>query len=217
MATKIAAPSPRMVAARHKGGAQNPGLVVMHSAVTATRAGAASSVARFFATETNPTSAHYVVDEAEVIQCVGDHTIAYHCGYNNDSIGIEMCDMPVLNSQAHWWMPKAKRTGAKPVVHGKRVRPLRWIEPQHRAMMRRTAKLTARLCLAYGIPIRTLTDAELRTWDKAGRKAALGGIVTHAQMSRVFKRSTHWDPGEWPSALFMRRVRKAAAKLEAGK
>ena len=70
---------------------------------------------------------------------------------------------------------------------------------------------------AYGIPIRTMTDDQLRAWDKAGRKAALGGIVTHAQMSRVFKKSTHWDPGEWPSALFMRRVRKAAAKLEAGK
>jgi hypothetical protein len=25
---------------------------------------------------------------------VGDHTVAFHCGYNQDSIGIEMCDMP---------------------------------------------------------------------------------------------------------------------------
>jgi hypothetical protein len=25
---------------------------------------------------------------------VGDHTIAFHCGYNHDSIGIELCDMP---------------------------------------------------------------------------------------------------------------------------
>lgn len=212
---KIAPPSPRRVGAKHKGGRSTPSLVVMHSTVTATRAGAAASVAHFFATETNPTSAHYVVDEAEVIQCVGDHTVAYHCGYNADSIGIEMCDMPVLGSQAHWWLPKSKRTGSKPVEHGKRVRPLRWIEPQHRRMLKHTANLTARLCLAYGIPIRTLTDAQLRAWDNVGRPARGGGIVTHAQMSRVFKKSSHWDPGKWPSAVFMRRVRKAADRIKA--
>lgn len=211
----IAPPSPRVITSKHQGGRSTPGLIVMHSTVTSTRAGAAQSVARFFATETNPTSAHYAVDEAEVIQCVGDHTVAYHCGYNQDSVGIEMCDMPVLNSAAHWWLPKSKRTGTKPIVHGKRVRPLRWIEPQHRAMIKLTADLTARLCLAYGIPIRTLSDEQLRAWDKAGRPAHLGGIVTHAQMSRVFKKSTHWDPGQWPSGVFMRRVNRAAAKIKA--
>ena len=191
--------------------------IVIHSTVSPCKAGGAEDIARYFRSKASGGSAHYVVDPGTVVQVVYDSKIAWHAPPNPHSLGIEMCDMPVLNSKAHWWMPKAQRTGAKPIVHGKRVRPLRWIEPQHRAMMKRTAKLVARLCLAYGIPIRTLTDAELRAWDKAGRKAALGGIVTHAQMSRVFKKSTHWDPGEWPSALFMRRVRKAAAKLEAEK
>lgn len=211
----IAAPTPRKVPAAHTGGSQVPGLIVLHSTVSPTRAGAAAGVSRFFATEKLPTSAHYVVDEAEDIQCVDDHTVAFHCGYNQDSVGIEMCDMPVLDSQAHWWLPAGKRVGAAPIIHGRRRRPLRWLEPQHRAMLNRTAALTAQLCLHYGIPIRYLTDAQLRAWDAAGRPAHLGGIVTHAQMSRVFKRSTHWDPGAWPRGLFLRRVRKAAARLQA--
>src|SRR4051812_38454057 len=86
MWSKIAPPSPRMDPARWKGRPQTPTLIVLHSTVTSTIAGAARAVARFFATEDNATSAHYVVDAAEVIQCVGDHTEAYHCGYNHDSI-----------------------------------------------------------------------------------------------------------------------------------
>lgn len=215
--SKIKPPSPRLIAARWKGSAQAPGLLVMHSTVSPTKAGAAGAVARMFATETTKTSAHYVVDAAEVIQCVGDHTVAYHCGHNQDSIGIEMCDMPVADSQAHWWLPKSKRRGKRGWFHHRPMRPLRWLEPQHRAMLGHTAHLAARLCLAYGIPIRYLSDDQLRAWDRAGRPARLGGIVTHAQMTQVFKQSTHWDPGRWPKRLFLKHVIKAAAKIKAGK
>lgn len=211
--SKFAPPAPPMIAARWKGGSQVPGLIVIHSTVSATRAGAARATARYFATETTKTSAHYCVDSQEVVQCVGDHTVAYHCGYNADSIGIEMCDMPNAASLAHWLVPKAKRTGKKASFHGRRINPLRWIEPQHRSMLQLTARLTAQLCLSYGIPIRYLSDEQLRAWDRGGRTPALGGIVTHAQMSRVFKRSSHWDPGKWPSALFLKRTQLAARAL----
>lgn len=205
--TRFAAPSPPMIAARWHGGRQTPTLIVMHSTVGPAKAGAARGVAGYFAREGNKTSAHYVVDAAEVIQTVGDHTVAYHCGHNQDSLGIEMCDYPVLKSVAHWFLPKKQRTGHQNVTpHGK-VNPLRWLEPSHRAMLRRAGHLVGDLCLAYNIPVRTLTDAQLRAWDHAGRPAHLGGIVTHAQMSRVFHQSTHWDPGSWPRALFLHRVR----------
>lgn len=127
MSLSFRAPTPRLVAARWKGGNQTPRRIVMHSTVSACKPGAAEATARFFATEDNPTSAHYVVDPETVIQCVGDHTVAYHCGYNQDSIGIEMCDMPDAKSKA------------------------RWSDAAHRQMLDRAADLVADLCLAYGI------------------------------------------------------------------
>lgn len=216
MSGQFLAPVAPLIRARHFGGSQTPTLIVMHSTVTSTGAGAARGVARYFATEVQPTSAHYAVDAAEVIQCVPDHTVAYHCGYNQDSIGIEMCDMPVIGSMAHWLVPPNLRIGSRPLFHGHRITPLRWIEPKHRAMLSRTAQLVAELCLAYDIPIRLLDNSELEDWDTRGRRAVDGGIVTHAQMSAVFKRSTHWDPGAWPADLFLKRVTVAAAAIRAG-
>jgi N-acetylmuramoyl-L-alanine amidase CwlA len=126
--TKYAAPSPPFIAARWHGGKQTPRLIVMHSTVGPTRKGSARNVAAYFARETNKTSAHYVVDEAEVIQCVGDHAVAYHCGYNQDSLGVEMCDNP------------ADKRGLR-----------RWDDAEHVRLEIRTARLVAELCLAYGI------------------------------------------------------------------
>jgi N-acetylmuramoyl-L-alanine amidase CwlA len=124
---KYRAPSPRMIAARWTGGSQTPRLIVMHSTVSPCKPGQAEAVAHFFAGEDNKTSAHYVVDPGTVVQCVGDHTVAYHCGHNQDSIGIELCDMPDQQSQA------------------------RWNDANHRAMMTVAARLVAQLCLAYNI------------------------------------------------------------------
>lgn len=211
------APTPPMIHARYFGGAQTPGLIVMHSTVTPTKGGAARGVANFFATENQKTSAHYTVDATEIFQCVGDHQVAYHCGYNQNSIGIEMCDMPVLGAMDHWLVPKSQRTGAQPIFHGGRITPLSWIEPAHRTMLSRTAHLTAQLCLAYGIPVRLLDNSELADWDTRGKQAKDGGIVTHAQMSAVFKQSDHWDPGAWPAKLFLKRVTVAAAAIQASR
>ena len=125
----ITAPNPPFIAARWHGGPQTPKLIVMHSTVGPTKTGSAKSVAEFFARlpDTDKASAHYVVDETERYQCVGDHTVAYHCGYNQDSIGIEMCDNPSHTSTARW------STG------------------EHQRLLTNAAHLTARLCLVYGI------------------------------------------------------------------
>ena len=62
--------------------------------------GTAKAVANYFATTENESSAHYCVDEGEVVyQCVEDGDIAWHCGAktylhpdcrNSNSIGIEV-------------------------------------------------------------------------------------------------------------------------------
>lgn len=188
---KIAPPEPEFIEARHHGGSQIPALVVMHGTVSHDDPGVARQIAAWWHGPTSPvTSAHYVRDAREPIQCVGDHTIAYHCGFNANSIGYELCDEQ-----------------AGPVS--------RWNDADSQAILAGAAADVARLCLAYGIPIRFLTDKQLHQWNARGRAAADGGIVTHAQMSRVFKKSTHTDPRDWPAAQFLVLVEAAAAKLQA--
>lgn len=124
--TRYPAPSPPMIRARWHGGKQIPRRIVMHSTVSPCKPGQARATARYFASTSTKASAHYCVDPAEVIQCVGDHTVAYHCGYNQDSIAVEMCEYPSQDKA-------------------------RWDDEPHRQMEIQAARLVAKLCLAYGI------------------------------------------------------------------
>ncbi|HET6699525.1 MAG TPA: peptidoglycan recognition family protein [Nocardioidaceae bacterium] len=134
----VAPPSPPFIAARHHGGSQTPRAVVMHATVSPDNPGTARDIANWWAGPSSPvTSAHYVVDPRETIQCVGDHTVAYHCGYNTGSIAVEMCD---------------EQTGPAS----------RWADADSRAIVDRSAELVARLCLAYGIEMRRPSIAELK-------------------------------------------------------
>jgi hypothetical protein len=212
MTTTFPAPSPPRILTDKHGGHQTPTLLVMHATVSPTRAGTARAIARMFRDSDRQASAHYVIDAGEVIQCVGDHTIAWHCGYNVDSIALEMCFMPLLDSLRNWLLPKSQRTGDRVGAHGKII-PLRWLQPNPRLMFARSARLAGDLCLSYRIPPRYLGVRKVRAWDAAGRPAELGGITTHAVMSKAFHRSTHWDPGTWPRRLFVRRVRRHMAAV----
>lgn len=190
---KFSPPKVPYVEARHKGGKQTPTLIVLHSTVTTSAKGAALGVANWWNSSRSPqTSAHYVVDEATAYQCVFDHTIAFHCGYNTNSIGLEMCDMPD---------PKDAK---------------RWDDKAHQGVMKNTAEIAADLCLAYGIRPRYLTDEELLKWGRS-KTARNGGITTHAQMSRVFKRSSHWDPGAFQPINFLNMVKSEMVEKRAAK
>jgi hypothetical protein len=71
---------------------------------------------------------------------------------------------------------------------------------QHVRTLERSAFKAFLRCRLYDIPPRRLTDAEL-----AARKP---GITTHAQVSRVFRKSTHTDPGSgFPLAWYVDRVK----------
>ena len=131
MAKKYPPPSPPFIRARNQGGRQTPKAIVMHGTVSSDNAGTARNIARWWNGPGSPmSSAHYVVDPKEVIQCVGDHSVAYHCGYNQNSIGVELCDEQ-----------------AGPAS--------RWEDADSQAILRRAARLVAELCLAYNIePVR---------------------------------------------------------------
>lgn len=125
------APAPPFIAARYKGGSQTPKAIVMHGTVSSDNPGTARNIARWWNGPTSPkSSCHYVVDPKETIQCVGDHTVAFHCGYNTGSIGVELCDEQ-----------------AGPAA--------RWADTDSTAIIKRAARLVAELCLAYDIePVR---------------------------------------------------------------
>lgn len=153
-------PSPPMIPAKYFGDLQRPRDVVMHSTVSSCASGSARATAHYFQVITREASAHYVVDPTETIQCVPDHVVAYHCGHNRDSIGVEMCEYPSVLNIARWF--------TKP----------------HRQMRRRAVNLVARLCLAYEIPPHYVGPKGL----KAGRhgitthnsiRLAFPGVTTH--------------------------------------
>lgn len=117
------------VPAKHHGGPQDRiDYIVMHSMVMECKPGAAMACAKYFASQSdaNPTSAHYNVDPAEVVQSVHDMIIAYHCGHNYRSIGVEMADMSTDDLA-------------------------RWNDANHKAMLERTAHLVARLCIKHNV------------------------------------------------------------------
>lgn len=77
---------------------------------------------------------------------------------------------------------------------------LHWF--RHQATLKRAAWQTARWCVRYGIPARWLTDRQLRD-------QVTDGLSTHAQVSRVFRRSDHTDPGpNFPRGYFLWLVKR---------
>lgn len=202
MPQPIPAPSPPYEGppAHHSGRGNKPvRRVVIHSTVSPCEPGGARDIAAYFRSERSGGSAHYITDPAETIQSGYDDLICWHAPPNPGTLGVEMCDIPgpVPDDPPMSAAFKAAR------------RMWRWTRRPQRAMLRRTAKLTAQLCLAYGVPVTFLTARQLR---RAGADRA-AGITTHANTSRAFKQSTHWDPGFWPRRAFMRMVRREAAAI----
>lgn len=182
------APSPVYLGpAAHDSGPGNKPIhrIVLHSTVSDCEPGGARNIASYFRSENAGGSAHYVVDPGETVQVVFDDTVAWHAPPNRNSLGVEMCDRPHPTSKA------------------------RWSDENHKAMLKRTARLVAELCLAYDVP----------PWHRSALALRLGrrGVTTHAQVSKAFAQSSHWDPGAWPRFRFMRSVRAEIKNIKAGK
>ena len=82
-----------------------------------------------------------------------------------------------------------------------------WADEASQSMLRLSAAHARAIALATGIPLRHLTDDELA--------AGAAGFVGHDQVSRVYKRSDHWDPGQsFPWSEYMGLVNGEAATEE---
>ncbi|MBB4867457.1 N-acetyl-anhydromuramyl-L-alanine amidase AmpD [Pseudomonas nitritireducens] len=120
---------------------------------------------------------------------------AHLCVDNNSII---QC---VLDNDVAWAAPGANHDGVHIELAGyAKQEEKEWLDAYSVLVLENAAEATAQYCLKYLIPIRHLTDAQLNV--KSNR-----GIVSHAQVSKVFKKSTHTDPGSgFPWDHFMSRV-----------
>ena len=196
----IEPPSPPYVGppAKSSAGSNKPiTRIVIHSTVSPCEEGGARNIGAYFRSPEAGGSAHYIIDPGEVVQSAYDSVIAWHAPPNARSLGLEMCDIPgPVPGDAPG---SAKWKAAK--------RAWRWTRPNQLKMLNRTARLTARLCLAYELPIQFLNAADLRK--------GMRGVTTHANVSEAWGQTTHWDPGFWPRFMVMRLVRRHAKRIRA--
>ncbi|GAA4209620.1 hypothetical protein GCM10022252_76400 [Streptosporangium oxazolinicum] len=76
-----------------------------------------------------------------------------------------------------------------------------WADAYSIAMLHNAARVVAAWCAKYDIPARRLTRAQLRAGER--------GIVGHADVSAVYRRSDHWDPGNnFPWDWFINLIRQ---------
>jgi hypothetical protein len=183
----VAAPNPTYVGpAKWHGGSNNKPIkrIVIHATVGAEPGvdAAAKNVISYAKSTSRPSSFHYIADDDQHFQYVYDSIVAYHAPPNGNSLGYELCCSLSNKGKGHWG------------------------NAEHQRMLRIAAKDVAQLCLAYDIPIRKLTSAQV----KSGAK----GICGHVNVSEAFKQSSHWDPGPYfPWVAFIRMVQTEAANL----
>lgn len=151
----------------HHGGAfrsGQPSVIVVHSAETPIQTGRAYQSARYVITR--GLSAHYFVDPGEIICGLDESLVGWAAGNANQrALHVEFAGY--ARYQRDQWLKGDTESGT--------------------AMIDRGRKLIADIAKRHGIPLRFLTDAELR----AGQR----GLTTHAQCSRVLGGTDHTDPG----------------------
>lgn len=115
------------------------------------------------------------------------------------------CERCLANSTVPWGATGANRNGFHIEMCGfARWTLTNWL--QHRNTIKRCAYKTAFHCDKFGIPLVWLSAADL--------KAGKSGITSHAEVSKAFPGSGHWDPGPgFPRRYFMSLVRKYAKEL----
>lgn len=142
--------------AAHDSGAGNKPIrrVVIHATCpgvgypSASKKGAASGTAKYFAMKSSGGSAHYVYDSSRHEEhCVPENVTAWHAPPNQHSIGIEICG-------------EASYTRSQ------------WLSDKVWPAVEEAAARTRELCLRYDLPMRKLSVAQV----KAGAEGVCGHV-----------------------------------------
>lgn len=170
MAASVEHPSIQFVRAKGytTGRALGPPLwIVWHDMEASETSTRAEATANYFADpgDGRRVSAHYCVDDNSAVQCVYTWDSAWTVG----------------NTQGNYRGINIELSGFARQGKGE------WLDDFGRAMFAVIAPIVRADCERYGIPMRWLTDAQVRAGEK--------GFTTHVQLGRVFGGSDHTDPG----------------------
>jgi len=140
----------------------------------------AEDLGNFFArsrTDGQQVSSHFGCDSNSTVQYVHVKDVAFCARAVGNEYGIQI-ELSGLHTQTR----------------------AQWLDAFGHGLLEQAAVLCARLMQTYGIPLKWLSDAELKT-----RKVR--GFTTHAQITRVFG-GTHTDPGpHFPVDVLFDRIR----------
>ena len=122
--------------------------------------------------------------------------VSAHICVDNDSI--VQC---VKDNDVAWAAPGCNNDGIQVELAGyANQKRGQWLDQYGIELMRQAGDAVAQYCLKYNIPPVQLTNAQLHDGQK--------GIVGHRQVSQVYKRSDHMDPGvNFPWDIFLAQVR----------
>lgn len=149
----------------HTGRQRDIRLVGIHVTVTAESSSVAESIQRtWHGDDGRLASAHIVCDNDSTVRCVHDVDTAWAAkSANADGLHVEIVGQTTQSAA-------------------------QWRDAFSEAALRRAARVTALWCKAHAIPVRRLTQAQL----KDGKSK---GIAGHADIERAFPSTGHSDPG----------------------
>lgn len=126
---------------------------------------------------------HWCVDNNSRVRVIPDWAIAWTMpGVNSRSLNLEFAGYARQNSAD-------------------------WADEYSLDMLEVGAYCAAEWVIKYDIPIRRLTDDQIRSGEK--------GFAGHVDVNRVYHESTHWDPGPYfPWPYFLDRVRVAVGMIK---
>lgn len=158
---------------RHVGRRSPVSLIAIHTMEAPEGKQTAENVAEYF--KRVDASAHWCVDNDSRVRVVKDEDTAWTLpGANSRSLNIEIAGYAKQDAED-------------------------WADEYSIDALDIAALCAAEWCVKYDIPIRKLTDDQIRSGAK--------GFVGHVDTNRVYKQSTHWDPGPgFPWSYFLGRV-----------
>lgn len=136
--------------------------------------------------------------EALMKVCANNPRVAsWHYAVDPDSI-----TQSVHEEDVAFAAPGANHNGIHLELCGTaRQSPMEWQDAYSFYLLENAARLVADICMRWDLPIVFVPRETLKL---PGAK----GITTHAEVSKAFGKSDHWDPGpHFPMAHFIQRVK----------